>query len=317
MIGWLELERAAQQAGWKRTGRTWRGGPCPSCGGGTRDTAWVAPGRRSEFIGGCNGGCTGPDVARALVPSPVVWRGPRTRNAHAPRETPPTLPERAWRATEPVEHTPGATYLTARGLAGPWPVSVRWLPTESARRVGLQPSLPAGAAGCLVYRFASPGEADTHAAQLEAVNTAGARVLFATAGKRPSVRGSTFAHGARVFHAGGDADRGVQLCEGPLDALALMHLEQLGAVELAGGAVHGAPGVSGFQLAACPGRGPVTLWPDADGAGIRAALRLRLALEAAGRRCAVRLAGDLGDVADWAAHTRRKKWSTEDTRKVN
>ena len=41
MITWPALERAAQQAGWKRVGRTWRGAPCPSCGGGTRDTGGV------------------------------------------------------------------------------------------------------------------------------------------------------------------------------------------------------------------------------------------------------------------------------------
>ena len=70
-----------------------------------------------------------------------------------------------------------------------------------ARRVGVRPQLPNGAAGCVVYRFGSPGEADTYAAQLEAVNAHGARVLFGAAGKRPSVAGSTFTHGARVFLA--------------------------------------------------------------------------------------------------------------------
>ena len=50
------------------------------------------------------------------------------------------------------------------------------------------------------------------------------------------------------------------------------------------------------------GWGPVVLWPDADAAGSRAALRLRLALEATGRRCTVRLAGAGGDVADWAVN---------------
>ena len=49
MIAWPALERAAQQAGWKRNGRTWRGAPCPSCGGGTRDTAWVGPGTTAAF----------------------------------------------------------------------------------------------------------------------------------------------------------------------------------------------------------------------------------------------------------------------------
>ena len=139
------------------------------------------------------------------------------------------------------------------------------------------------------------------AAQLEAVNAHGARVLFGAAGKRPSVAGSAFAGGRRVFQAGGDVDRGVHLVEGPLDALALVHLARLGAVELAG-AVFGAQGTPGFTSRACPGRGPVVLWPDADGAGSRSAVRLRLALEAAGRRCTVRLAGAGGDVADWAAN---------------
>ena len=183
-----------------------------------------------------------------------------------------------------------------------FPASVRWLPAASARRVGVRPQLPIGAAGCVVYRFGSPGEADTNAAQLEAVNAHGARVLFGAAGKRPSVAASDFVGGRRVFHAGGDGDRGVHLVEGPLDALALVHLARLGAVELAAGAVFGAQGTPGFTARACSGWGPVVLWPDADAAGSRAALRLRLALEATGRRCTVRLAGAGGDVADWAAN---------------
>ena len=68
--------------------------------------------------------------------------------------------------------------------------------------MGLQPSLPAGAAGAILYSFASPDDGGTlHALQAEAVNADGARLPFATAGKRPSVRGSTFTHGARVFLA--------------------------------------------------------------------------------------------------------------------
>ena len=127
MITWSELKRAAQQAGWKRNGRTWRGAPCPSCGGGTRDTAWVGPGTRAEFVAGCNAGCNGIQIARALVPdsdpSPVVWREPRTRAASAPPPTSqgqpsPELPAAVWRASSALRAQPGATYLTARGPAG-------------------------------------------------------------------------------------------------------------------------------------------------------------------------------------------------------
>ena len=152
MITWPALEHAAQQAGWRRQGKAWRG-PCPLCGG-RKDRAWVGPGTTADFVAGCNGGCDGLEIARALVPdsdpSPVVRREPRTRAARAPAATSqgqpsPELPAAVWRAAAALRAQPAATYLAARGLPGPWPVSVRWLSTESARRVGLQPSLPAGA----------------------------------------------------------------------------------------------------------------------------------------------------------------------------
>ena len=124
---------------------------------------------------------------------------------------------------------------------------MRWLSTESARRVGLQPSLPAGAAGAILYRFASADDGGTlHALQAEAVNAAGARLPFATAGKRPSVRGSTFTHGARVFLAR-DGGSGVALCESVLDALAVVR-SPWGAAS--GEAVIAAAGTSGLQAAA-------------------------------------------------------------------
>ena len=106
----------------------------------------MGPGKTAEFVAGCNAGCNGLVIARALVPdsdpSPVVWRESRTRAARPPTPTSQGKPA-VWRAAEALRAQPGATYLTARGLPGPWPVSVRWLSTESARRVGLQPSLPA------------------------------------------------------------------------------------------------------------------------------------------------------------------------------
>ena len=307
MITWPALERAAQQAGWKRNGRTWRGAPCPSCGGGTRDTAWVGPGTTAEFVAGCNAGCNGLEIARALVPdsgpSPVVWREPRTRAARAP--TPPSqgqpspeLPAAVWRASAALLAQPGATYLTARGLPGPWPVSVRWLPAESARRVGLQPSLPAGAAGAILYSFASPDDGGTlHALQAEAVNADGARLAFATAGKRPSVAGSTFTHGARVFLAR-DGGPGVSLCESVLDALAVV-CSPWGAPD--GGAVIAAAGTSGLQAAAVRSwPGPVTVWAQDDRASVLRAVRLRAALREADRAVTIQRPADGLRGMDWA-----------------
>ena len=91
MITWPDLEAALQgRPGWRRIGRTWRGAPCPSCGGGTRDTAWVGPGKTAEFVAGCNAGCNGLVIARALVPDtgqrPVacgVARAPHTGRTRA------------------------------------------------------------------------------------------------------------------------------------------------------------------------------------------------------------------------------------------
>ena len=309
MITWPALEHAAQQAGWRRQGKAWRG-PCPLCGG-RKDRAWVGPGTTADFVAGCNAGCNGIEIARALVPdsdpSPVVRREPRTRAARADAATSqgqpsPELPAAVWRAAAALRAQPGATYLTARGLPGPWPVSVRWLSTESARRVGLQPSLPAGAAGAILYRFASPDDGGTlHALQVEAVNADGARLAFATTGKRPSKRpsvwGSTFTHGARVFLAR-DGGPGVALCESVIDALAVVR-SPWGAPS--GEAVIAGTGTSGLQAAAVASwPGPVTIWAHGDGPGRRAALVLRLRLETAGRAVTMTLAPhgmDWGDVA--------------------
>ena len=95
--------------------------------------------------------------------------------------------------------TPGAAYLESRGFSAPWPAAVRWLPADVAG--DLRPRLPVCAAGAVCYRFAAGDDGDTHAIQVEAVRDDGARGLFATQGKRPSVTGSRFAAGARVFVA--------------------------------------------------------------------------------------------------------------------
>ncbi len=38
--------------------------PCPICGG--TDRAWIRPGKNTAVIGGCNGNCSLPDIARAV-----------------------------------------------------------------------------------------------------------------------------------------------------------------------------------------------------------------------------------------------------------
>lgn len=98
-------------------------------------------------------------------------------------------------------------------------------------------------------------------------------------------------------------DGGCHVCEGPLDALALVALERLGVVRLDGAAVVGVAGTAGFKPAACIGSGPVTLWPDPDPTGERAAGKLIGALTGSGRGVSVRwrTAAPGRDLADWAA----------------
>ena len=308
MIVWADLEAAAVGANWRRSGREYRGAPCPACGGGQKDTAWIRP-LDDSWGAGCNAGCDGLTVARALTgddgPGEPARTWPRARQEQpAPAtQTAGPLPGAVWRASGTADGTPGAVYLTGRGCwpdGAALPASVRWLSADAARSSGLRPALPIGAAGCLVYRFADGPELETGAAQVEAVDGAGGRVSFGTAGKRPSVGGSRFNGAARVFTAGaGGPD--VWIVEGPLDALALVHLYQLGAVDLGGAAIVGAAGVSGFQLGAVSGwPGRVTVAPDDDRAGVLAAVQLRAALRCAGRAVTIRLPCEGLTGRDWS-----------------
>ncbi len=116
------------------------------------------------------------------------------------------------------------------------------------------------------------------------------------------MRGCTFDGGRRVFRAAGDPDLGIHVGEGPLDALALVHLERLDLVELHGGAVHGTSGAALFRPAACPGHGPVTVWAqnDPEHHGQHAAVTLRRALRRAGRDVTIRLPPHgFKDWAEW------------------
>ena len=314
-VTWPDLEAALQaRAGWRRVGRAYHG-PCPVTGAG-RDCCFAAAGRTGVALGcrQCGGRLAGEVFRHHLAA--LVGETARDVAPHAPHArlatAPSDLPARLWRASEAPEQTPGARYVIERRKAWPagerLPAAVRWLPGDVARAVGVTPRLPRGAAGCVVYLFAWPGEADTFAAQLEAVDTDGVRVKFYPwrpeddRAKRPSVSGCTFDGGRRVFRARGDPDLAIHVCEGPLDALALVHLERLDLVELHGGAVHGTSGAALFRPAACPGRGPVTVWAqnDPEHQGQHAAVKLRRALRRAGRDVTIRLPPHgFKDWAEW------------------
>ena len=311
MIGWPELKRALEAApGWRRGGREYHG-PCPDCGG--TDRAWLRPGDTAAVVGGCRGcGKTGIALARALLgrdgasggaalPAGGVERS--TAPLRPPESSDTDLPARIWAGTCAADGSPAAAYLALRGVwpAGvPLPAVVRWLPAD--RAVGLRPPLPRGAAGCIAYLFAAPGEPAAAAVQVEALRANGERLAFAPAGKRPSVAGSTFKAGRRVLVARrGEPGGGVDLAEGPIDALALITLERLGALDLGGAAVVGAAGVGGFRAAAVGAwPGPVRIRAQDDGVSVLAAAKLASVLAAAGRDVEIRRPEDGLTGRDWA-----------------
>ena len=302
-VSWPVLEgHLRERPRWRRIGREWHG-PCPVRGIG-ENTCWFAEGSRTPVRGGCRkcgGRLSSPafrehlaaivgDMAAASAASeqtPVARVSAQTR--------PDPLPGRVWSASVAlVPDSPGFRYLRARGVIGPSarvPPSVRWLSLGAAVSVRCAPRLPATCAGALVYRFAGPGEAETWAVQFEPVDEAGRRLACSVRGatiKRPSVAGSSFGLGRRVFCADAGTDgKGCWLVEGPLDALAVCRLDAIGQLyrvdadgrhrvqRLDGAAVFGAAGVpGGFRRRACWAPGPVVLAPDGDEPGVEAATRL-------------------------------------------
>ena len=211
---------------------------------------------------------------------------------------------RLWAAAVELGGTPGATYLEARGLSAPWADAIRWLPAAAARLGRLRPALPADASGAVCYRFAAAADLSTHALQVEAVTAAGERRTWGANGKRPSIAGSTFGGGARVFVArAGGPD--VHVCESVVDSLSVATAAWGAPV---GAAVIAAAGTSGLSAAAVSRwPGTVTVWAQGDGPGLSGALRLCLALERDGRtvRSDVAPAGmDWGEVAAQEADKR-------------
>ena len=391
MRTWAAVEAALQgRPGWRRIGVEWHG-PCPVTLAG-RDGAWFGAGSGSGGVRcGCRhcgdaggrlegevltahlaavaGGEAAPSGSRRAVKRlPRSTDGLSTERTHSQRgDGAADLAAAVWRAGVEADGTPGAVYLAGRGC---WPgpvAALRWLPAVEAARIGLRPRLPDGAAGALLYRFAAPGEVDTAAVQCEAVNEGGERMAFGGGvGKRPSVTGSDFDGGRRVFVArlpmqagrvrvrrdrgdvgvnaagepvelavdgqdpaggddgGGGSDdggnggelfdhdpdvttvAGVNLCEGPLDALALAALWRMGIERRALGdrPILGTAGAGGWRSAAVANwPGPVTLWVQSDdeGQSALAGLRLARALRRQGRAVRRMVAPAGMDWADVAA----------------
>ena len=259
------LKRSGTQNGQPRFN-----GPCPICGG--RDRFRVAQGDRRVLIQ-CSHDCAYQNLLDALGLSNKSERpSPAPRSEFASATTPARNPwlEEVWLATIAADDTPGAHYLVEQRKV--WladrrlPPPVRWLPAVVADELRVRRNdWPETADGCLVYLLAAPGEADVWALKIEAISADGRALRFMSEGKslkRPSLSGSVTDRGRRTFRAGGDSDRGIHLVEGPIDAVALLTLEQLELVDLRGAAVLGADGVGGFTERACEANGPVALYPD-------------------------------------------------------
>ena len=285
-LTWSRLEDAiAVLPAWRRIGREWHG-PCPVTGAG-RHTCWFAAGDRAEIRGGCRRCGTklsGTDFVGHVHALLGDTREPppfRPRVRRRPAAVPDPRPAALWAVSKRVStDTPAYRYLTVhRRVVAPGdsvPASVRWITASDAVRMHCAPCLPRASAGAVVYRFSPPGETVTAAVQIEALAVDGAALRFPLAGKRPSVAGSLFDGGRRVFVAAvGRPGCGCWLVEGPLDAMALVRLGALGLEDLQGASVFGVAGApAGYQLRACSASGPVVLAPDPDPAGDKSVLRL-------------------------------------------
>ena len=62
------LEAGGAKVTPEKGGRGYRFAPCPACGGGTEDKGWLRQGNKG-VVAGCNGGCSFPDIARAVFPN--------------------------------------------------------------------------------------------------------------------------------------------------------------------------------------------------------------------------------------------------------
>ena len=255
-------------------------GPCPVTGAG-EDACWWSVTDDGVLLIGCRkcsptGGLDRAQFAAHaaaldLDAATTTATVKRKRRKRSPKSA--DLPDILQRVVGGVAYgTPGAAYLRKRGILEiPW--CVRWMSRDDAWSAGIVPRCPDAAAGILIYLFVTPA-AKCSAAQIEAVNVDAVRVLFPPprAGgkwrKRPSVMGSRFGGGLAAFRPKLGTWTDLHICEGPIDAMALVALGVQGGIA-------GVPGTSAMRRAAVDKyTGPVTIWADGDDAGRQAALSM-------------------------------------------
>ena len=281
-------------------------GPCPVTGDG-EDCCWWSYTDDGVLLMGCRkcsggGGGLDRDQFRAHAAALDLTPGkPGGKRRKAPKPKAADLPDILPMVVgEHPAGTPGAAYLKRRGCGAYLPWCARWMSREAAHAAGIVPRCPDSAAGVLVYLFTTPS-GKVSAAQIEAVNQDGVRVLFPPTQpdkpwrKRPSVMGSRFGGGLAAFRPALGNGSAAHVCEGPPDALVLAQSAEVGF-----DAVIGVAGTAMMRPAAVAGySGSVSIWSDSDEPGEQAANRM--ARELPGRLVTIR--GVEGrDVSEAAVH---------------
>ena len=226
-----------------------------------------------------------PNVRRSRYPN-TPGAPPTHASAHRPRPPAPSAQQKEaerlaaadaakrirravalWDKAHDPSDSPAALYVRQTRFVWPpdmdLPTTLRWLPQAS-----LPYTAPTDAAGALLWQFVAPDA--THCATgLEGLTVAGAHTT-------PRYRRTFGSAKHALFHvAGGDGV--LQLCEGPVDALAARWLG--GGPSVATG---GTSGLKALTPSILPGVAAVHFHVDADDAGQAAAAIAAQALLSAG-----------------------------------
>ena len=285
------IERAG--ATLRKEGAGFRFAPCPACGGGSRDSAWVRPGR-AGVLAGCNGGCKLPALAGALFPTPGR-RAPapppggyaRLDRASGPPSDGADFPALAETLAETLTLGPGARqWIAGRGLDPDRLAGCGWRSVESPEaRAILRAARRESGAGL-------PGAAWTALREGRPLlvmplfdgdgRPASVRVRALLDGGGPkSLRGPKSLPGdtGRLIGGPWDIARTLHICEGESDTATLA---AAGAEAVAGLPGAGSLHEQAVALARRVEARGLALWMDGDESGRNAAAALAAKLAAVG-----------------------------------